>query len=100
VLVARRGEAPPVRPVRAAREAAIVPAGGAGATRDLPDLRGMSAREALRGLTKLGLTARVNGTGLVTAQRPAPGTPIELGGTAELWLARSPVALASFADER
>jgi beta-lactam-binding protein with PASTA domain len=59
------------------------------AATDLPDFRGLSAREALKVLTKFGLTARLNGAGIVTTQRPAAGTPIEPGTTAELWLERS-----------
>ena len=58
-------------------------------TTDLPDFRGLSAREALKVLTKVGLTARINGSGIVTTQRPAAGTPIEPGTTTELWLERS-----------
>ena len=65
--------------------------------RDLPDFRGLSAREALRVLTKIGLTARFTGNGVVTSQMPAPGTPIEPGMTCELWLERTPVAVASLA---
>ena len=99
VLVARRGNATPLLPVRNAREASIVPAGGVAAIHEFPDFRGVSAREALRILTKMGLTARLNGAGLVTAQRPTAGAPIEPGMTAELWLERTPLALASLAAE-
>jgi cell division protein FtsI (penicillin-binding protein 3) len=98
VLIARR-ERQPVQPVRGVREAAIVPAGGTPAILDLPDFRGLSAREALRMITKIGLTARLNGNGVVTAQRPAAGAPIEPGLTTELWLERSPMFLASLAPE-
>ena len=68
--------------------------------RDLPDFRGLSAREALRVLTKMGLTARLTGNGVVTSQTPAPGTPIEPGMACELKLERTPVALASLADDQ
>ena len=37
----------------------------------LPDLRGMSAREALRELARLGLSARMQGAGVVVEQDPA-----------------------------
>ncbi len=92
ILVARRSDRHEIHPVRSARAALIVPAGGIAAMRDLPDFRGLSAREAVRVLTKIGLSARLNGNGVVATQRPAAGTPIEPGTTTELWLARSPAA--------
>jgi cell division protein FtsI (penicillin-binding protein 3) len=98
LLLARRADAAPVQAVRGGRDAAIVPTGGLAAIHDLPDVRGLSAREAVRVLTKIGVTTRLNGTGVVTVQRPSAGTPIEPGTGAELWLDRSPVTLASFAD--
>jgi membrane peptidoglycan carboxypeptidase len=54
----------------------------------LPDLRGMSAREALRELARLGLTARMQGTGVVVDQDPVAGSPLEPGGTCTLVLNR------------
>lgn len=90
VLVARRRDRQDMLPVRA-RGASIVPAGGFATMRDLPDFRGLSAREAVRVLTKIGLSARLNGNGVVATQRPVAGSPIEPGTTTELWLARAPV---------
>jgi cell division protein FtsI (penicillin-binding protein 3) len=58
-----------------------------------PDLRGLSARDALHTLARLGMTPRVRGAGLVTAQEPAAGSPIDVGVTATLWLHRQPVPL-------
>ena len=84
-------------PARNQREASIVHVGTSGDVRDLPDFRGLSAREALRVLTKIGLTARLTGNGAVTSQVPAPGTPIEPGMTCELRLERTVVAVASLA---
>jgi cell division protein FtsI/penicillin-binding protein 2 len=43
----------------------------------MPDLRGLSAREALRATVKLGLMARVEGTGFVVAQDPPAGTALD-----------------------
>ena len=43
----------------------------------VPDLRGLSAREATHRLAKLGLTARMSGDGFVVSQDPPPGTPLE-----------------------
>jgi cell division protein FtsI (penicillin-binding protein 3) len=53
-----------------------------------PDLRGLGARDALRALTRLGLTARLRGNGIVVQQNPAPGGRIERGTEATLWLKR------------
>jgi cell division protein FtsI (penicillin-binding protein 3) len=53
-----------------------------------PDLRGLSARDAARSLARLGLGATLHGVGLVIAQRPDPGTPIERGASGTLWLER------------
>ena len=62
----------------------------------IPDLRGMSARDAMRTLMKLGLTARLSGQGFVLAQDPPPGTPFEAGEVCRLKLGRqsTPVAAA------
>jgi cell division protein FtsI (penicillin-binding protein 3) len=93
VLVARRTE----QPEQPRRHASFVQVAATGDVRDLPDLRGLSAREAVRVLTKIGLTARLNGNGVVTSQTPPAGTPIEPGMACELTLARTTVALASLA---
>jgi cell division protein FtsI (penicillin-binding protein 3) len=53
-----------------------------------PDLAGMSARDAVRELARLGLTARLRGTGPVVGQQPPAGTPIEPGTPITLWLER------------
>ena len=57
----------------------------------LPDLRGMSARDALRELARLGLTARMEGAGVVVDQNPAPGSLIEPGAACTLVLNRRPL---------
>ncbi len=53
-----------------------------------PDLRGLGARDALRSLTRLGMTARLHGDGVVVEQDPLPGGAIERGTQATLWLKR------------
>jgi cell division protein FtsI (penicillin-binding protein 3) len=58
----------------------------------MPDLRGLSAREALRTLTSLGMTARISGDGLVVRQTPAPGALLQTGAGSQLELARRPLA--------
>ena len=60
----------------------------------VPDLRGLSAREAIRKLVKLGLTARMSGDGFVVSQDPPPGTPLDARRVCRLMLERSPVAAA------
>jgi cell division protein FtsI (penicillin-binding protein 3) len=56
----------------------------------MPDLRGLSAREALRTLTRIGLTARMSGDGFVLDQSPAAGTPLTASGACSLRLGRKP----------
>jgi cell division protein FtsI (penicillin-binding protein 3) len=55
----------------------------------MPDLYGLSAREAVRKLVTLGLNARVSGDGFVVSQDPAAGTPIEPDGVCRLVLERA-----------
>jgi len=51
-------------------------------------MRGLSARDALRMLARLGMTARLNGAGVVVKQIPEAGAPIDRESTATLWLER------------
>ncbi len=61
----------------------------------LPDLRGLSAREALRTLAKLGLTPRLQGKGVVVEQNPPAGAPLERGMTCTLTLDRDLLATSA-----
>jgi cell division protein FtsI (penicillin-binding protein 3) len=94
VLVVRRSQpdeeaiAMPVVAPLAGMLSAIPPAGSV-----MPELRGQSAREALRALARVGLTARLAGDGVVIAQDPPAGTPIEPGHPATLRLGRHRAAL-------
>jgi cell division protein FtsI (penicillin-binding protein 3) len=54
----------------------------------MPDLRGLSAREALRLLSQIGMTARMSGNGFVVDQRPHAGSPLVRGETCALTLDR------------
>jgi cell division protein FtsI (penicillin-binding protein 3) len=54
----------------------------------LPDFRGLSARDALRALTRAGMSGRFVGVGFVVDQDPPPGSPVERGGTCLLTLDR------------
>ena len=56
----------------------------------MPDLGGMSARDALKRLVALGLRPRIHGDGIVVAQRPEVGTPLDEAVPSELWLRRAP----------
>jgi cell division protein FtsI (penicillin-binding protein 3) len=89
MMVARSSE-PPVLPVSLpAKGPEIVTINSmVGGSAVLPDLRGLSAREALRTIAKLGLTARLEGKGVVVEQNPAAGAPLERGMTCTLTLDR------------
>jgi len=63
----------------------------------VPDLRGMSAREAMQKLARLGVNARVTGDGFVVSQDPQPGLPLESVTVCRLILERSPVRLLASA---
>ena len=43
----------------------------------MPDVRGLSLREAVRALTQLGLELRIRGTGIVAEQSPSPREALE-----------------------
>ena len=54
----------------------------------VPNLHGLSAREALRTLVKLGLTAHLSGDGFVISQNPQAGAALEPGAVCSLVLNR------------
>lgn len=88
VMVASNSE-PPVIPVSLpARGHEIITINSMVGGSVLPDLRGLSAREALRTLAKLGLTPRMHGKGVVVEQNPPAGAPLERGMTCTLTLDR------------
>jgi cell division protein FtsI (penicillin-binding protein 3) len=67
---------------------------------EYPDLTGLSARDALQTLAKLGVAARLVGAGLVVEQEPPAGAPLESAGLATLRLQRRlPVTLTSATGE-
>lgn len=53
--------------------------------RSLPDLSGLTMREALRQLSQRQVEFHVTGSGFVVRQEPAPGTPLPLAGGCRLW---------------
>ena len=93
VLVARHETSEPApmmpRPVRAAPAVAAVEQTEPGT---MPDLRGLSARDAVRALTRLGLTARMIGIGFVLEHSPAAGVRLTGGEVSILKLGRRPPA--------
>jgi membrane peptidoglycan carboxypeptidase len=92
VLVARRDdESRPVTtfdPSRL-RQPEVVNAVAEGPSGTVPNLIGMTAREAIHTLVRVGLNARVVGDGVVVAQDPPPGTVLEPNGLCRLQLTRS-----------
>ena len=92
VLIARR-DVPPEQPASAALDVpAIVTVAetAAGGEPAFPDLAGLSARDAVRALTRLGVNARIQGDGQVVAQQPEAGAPLGSISLATLWLERVP----------
>jgi membrane peptidoglycan carboxypeptidase len=95
LLVAHRPEPPEVRTATPVSPAMVMPGrpGTAGNGTELPDMRGLGLREAIRLLARLGVTPHVTGAGVVIEQNPPPGTALEPGGTCHLVLGRSPARL-------
>jgi cell division protein FtsI (penicillin-binding protein 3) len=96
VLVVRPDEAAPLAPAlpEDAGMALVsflseVPAG------TVPDVRGLSARDAMRTLAALGLSPRVSGDGFVVSQNPAPGSPLVQDSECLLILDRQAMARAA-----
>jgi cell division protein FtsI (penicillin-binding protein 3) len=89
VLVARRDPPGGAAPI-ADRGPAISLISSSGDPHAMPDLRGLSAREATRTLMRLGLSARLSGQGVVVTQHPPAGAPIEAGDVCRLDLGRAP----------
>ena len=92
VLVARYVSETPTRTDAAPPVLNLIADGPAGA---IPDLRGMSARDAMRALGKLGLSARVVGDGVVVSQDPAAGTLADPNDVCRLVLDRATARTSS-----
>ena len=95
VMVARNDATTPERARKVSITGIAEPGPVATTAGIIPDLTGLSARDAVRELVDLGLTPRVHGAGTVTAQDPPAGTPLPQEPTATLWLNRWPAAIAS-----
>ena len=88
VIVARRtsdADVPAAQPVAARTVAATLEPARQGL---MPDLRGFSGREALKMLSRIGMTARLSGDGFVVDQSPLPGAALVRGETCMLTLGR------------
>jgi cell division protein FtsI (penicillin-binding protein 3) len=92
VLLARRDNNVDLQPTPVSASSAFRPA--LAPTQDglMPDLRGLSAREALRTLTRVGMSARLDGDGFVLDQSIDPGVTLVPGDTCVLKLGRRAVA--------
>ena len=93
VIVARHDSAPnemtPV-PVLASSSQQVVASTPAGL---MPDLHGLSARDAIRALSQIGLTPRrLDGDGFVVEQSPRAGATLARGEACVLKLGRRPAA--------
>jgi membrane peptidoglycan carboxypeptidase len=89
VLVARHDAAGAAPTSGADREEPVISLIADGPPGSVPDVRGMSAREAVRKLVTLGLNAHASGDGIVVSQSPEPGTPLEPAAVCRLVLQRS-----------
>ena len=89
LIVERKQADAPALASGPAEPPSVLPAGGT-STADpvVPDLTGMSGRDAVRTLATLGLPVQIVGHGLVTDQRPLPGTPVVAAESARVWLDR------------
>jgi cell division protein FtsI (penicillin-binding protein 3) len=88
VLVARR-DTTNVRTDPASEGRPMVSLVADGPFGTVPDLQGLSAREAVRKLVRLGLTAQLTGDGFVISQDPPAGALLEPGAVCRLVLTRS-----------
>jgi cell division protein FtsI (penicillin-binding protein 3) len=90
VLVARRADPTAPQASAADEDEPVVSLVNDGPANTVPDLRGMSARDALRTLVKIGMNAHVSGDGFVVSQEPEAGAPIEADAVCRLVLDRWP----------
>jgi cell division protein FtsI (penicillin-binding protein 3) len=101
LLIARRDESRAQSTSGSADAAVVTLADNASASPAVfPNLVGMSARDAVRELTRLGLSLRLRGSGLVVNQRPVAGSPLDLIDAATLWLERRPRLESSIGEAK
>jgi cell division protein FtsI (penicillin-binding protein 3) len=90
VLVARGQLAATTPAAAVSRDAPVISLIAEGPPGTVPDVRGLSAREAVRKLVTLGLSAHLAGDGIVVSQSPEAGAPLDPAATCHLVLRRSP----------
>jgi cell division protein FtsI (penicillin-binding protein 3) len=95
VLVARQDESADAEGTTEAQESPIVNVLVEAPVGTAPDVRGLSARDAMRTLVKAGLSAKLSGDGFVVDQDPSPGEAIAVGGVCRLTLERTVTRQAS-----
>ncbi len=88
VLVARNDAGADSAPLPIRAPALLKPAIEPAQSGLMPDLRGLSAREALRALSRVGIAARIEGDGFVVEQSIDPGDALVRGDTCVLRLGR------------
>jgi membrane peptidoglycan carboxypeptidase len=98
VFAGRPDDDAPVATSGPAQPPPLVSLAASAATSEVPDLTGLSAREAVATLTRLGCAAQVRGAGLVVDQWPAAGSPIDSSATVVLTLARRPIERSASAE--
>jgi cell division protein FtsI (penicillin-binding protein 3) len=89
VLVARDDEPKNAAATELEADDPVVNLVADGGPATVPDVRGLSAREAVRTLVKVGLVAQASGDGFVVSQQPESGAPLEPGSVCRLTLTRS-----------
>ena len=99
VIVARHDEASGTQTAAPETAGPVVSFVTDGSAATMPDLTGMSARQAMRTLVTVGLTARISGDGVVVSQDPPAGTALDSGGVSRITLERSPARHLSSATQ-
>ena len=103
VLVVENHASPSIPPARAAAPDGVsivrTVASATSAPGLVPDVVGLSLREAARVLARCRMTPRASGAGVVIQQDPRPGTPVDPGSSCTLTLGR-PAAPAVASDQR
>jgi len=91
VLVAREASGPALPASAKQAPESVVSLVSDGPIGSMPELTGMSARDAMRRLMRLGITPHITGQGVVVSQRPAPGAALDGVEVSELVLDRKSI---------
>jgi membrane peptidoglycan carboxypeptidase len=99
VFVARHGRAADLQPTPVRAPAFLEPSVEPAQSGLMPDLRGLSAREAVRVLARAGIAPRLEGDGFVLEQSIEPGVPLVRGESCVLRLGRRALGTAGGAPQ-